>query len=145
MHGQKRSKVSEYGRQLREKQKAKRVYGLQERQFRNYYLKADKRKGVTGENLLELLERRLDNVIYRLGFASTRKQARQLVLHRHFLVNGKRVNIPSFLVKQGDELSVKESYKESPVICSAVASKTASKSPDWLSVDVKKLTGKVDW
>ncbi len=113
-HGQGRKKVSEYGTQLREKQKAKRFYGLQETQFRNLFDKADKKKGITGENLLIFLETRLDNVVFRLGFASSRKEARQLVTHGHFMVNGKKVNIPSYMVSAGDVIQVKEKSVSSP-------------------------------
>ena len=111
-HGQARKKVSEYGLQLREKQRARRVYGVLEGQFRTYFDKADRQKGITGENLLVLLERRLDNVVYRLGFAASRTQARQLVRHRHFTVNGKRVDIPSYQIKPGDVIQVKETSKQ---------------------------------
>ncbi len=106
-HGQRRPKHSDYGVQLREKQKAKRIYGLQERQFRNYFEKADKMKGKTGENLLVLLERRLDNVVYKLGFAVTRRESRQLVRHGHFTVGGRKVNIPSFLVRPGEVVELR--------------------------------------
>src|SRR5258708_35120448 len=112
-HGQaRRRKLSNYGSQLREKQKVKRIYGLAERQFRGYYYKAVRMKGVTGENLLQMLERRLDNVVYRLGFASDHAEARQLVRHRHFVVNGKRVNVPSFLCKASDTIEVVEKSKK---------------------------------
>ena len=107
-HGQRRRKPSEYGLQLREKQKARRIYGVLEKQFERYYVRAERMKGITGENLLQLLERRLDNVVYRLGFASSRAQARQLVLHGHITVNGNRVNIPSYLVDEGDVIAVRE-------------------------------------
>ena len=111
-HGAGRKKVSEYGLQLREKQKTKRIYGVLEGQFHEYYVKADRMKGVTGENMLSLLERRLDNVVYRMGIASSRTQARQLVTHGHFTVNGKNVNIPSYSIKAGDVIAVKESRKD---------------------------------
>jgi small subunit ribosomal protein S4 len=113
-HGQSRKKVSEYGLQLREKQKAKRFYGVLESQFRNYFDKAEKKKGITGENLLIMLETRLDNVVFRMGFASSRKEARQLVRHGHFTVNGRKQNIPSFAVKAGDVIKVKEKSVSSP-------------------------------
>ena len=113
-HGQGRSKISDYGLQLREKQKAKRFYGLQETQFRNLFDKAARKTGITGENLLILLETRLDNVVFRLGFASSRKEARQLVNHGHFKVNGRKVNIPSYEVKAGDVITVKEKSTNSP-------------------------------
>ena len=111
-HGQRRIKLSEYGIQLREKQKVKRIYGVSERQFRNYFEKADRQKGITGTNLLMLLERRLDNAVYRLGFTNSRQEARQLVGHGHFLINGRKVNIPAYLVKPGDVIEVKETRKE---------------------------------
>lgn len=142
-HGQGRKKVSEYGIQLREKQKARRTYGVLEGQFRTYFDKADRQKGITGENLLVLLERRLDNVVYRLGFGSSRNQARQLVRHGHFTVNGHRVNIPSYQVKAGDVIQVKESSKESPIMkemAEGIASKTV---PAWLELSAADLSGKV--
>lgn len=142
-HGHSRKKVSEYGLQLREKQKARRVYGVLENQFRTYFYKADRQKGVTGENLLRLLERRLDNVIYRLGFAYSRSEARQLVRHGHFTVNGKKVNIPSYLVSIGDEIALKEADKNSAKfkeIAEVVEHKT---SPAWLEKNAAELTGKV--
>jgi small subunit ribosomal protein S4 len=140
-HGRGRIKQSEYLLQLREKQKARRYYGLLERQFRNYYSKAAQRSGVTGENLLRMLEMRLDNVIYRLGFAASRAQARQLVRHGHFRVNGRRVNIPSYQVKPDDIVTVAESSTAQPVIRDAT-DLTASVSP-WLQADHEGLTGKV--
>ncbi len=142
-HGQGRKKVSEYGLQLREKQKARRVYGILERQFRTYFEKAERQKGITGENLLILLERRLDNVVYRLGFAGSRTQARQLVRHGHFTVNGHRVDIPSYLVKPGDVIQVKEGSKESPLfkeIAEAVSHKTVGA---WLEMSAQDMSGKV--
>jgi small subunit ribosomal protein S4 len=114
MHRQSRKKVSEYGTQLREKQKTRRIYGVLEKQFRNYFEKAERQKGITGENLLRLLERRLDNVVYRLGLGSSRIEARQLVRHGHFAVNGRKVDIPSFLTRVGDVIEVREKSKESP-------------------------------
>ena len=130
MHGQNnRKKQSEYGIQLREKQKARRIYGILERQFRNYFEKAEKQKGITGERLLVLLERRLDNVVYRLGLADSRNQARQMVRHGHFTVNGRRVNIPSFLVKANDVVAVHESCKDSPIF-KAVAEEWIAKCDD---------------
>ncbi len=140
-HGQGRKKVSEYGTQLREKQKAKRFYGLQETQFRNLFDKAVKKKGITGENLLIFLETRLDNVVFRLGFASSRKEARQLVTHGHFMVNGKKVNIPSYMVSAGDVIQVKEKSVSSPKF-KEIKEMTIT-APSWLSVDVEKLEGKV--
>lgn len=130
--GQTRKKVSEYGVQLREKQKTRRVYGILETQFRSYFDKADRQKGITGENLLVLLERRLDNVVYRLGFAASRTQARQLVTHRHFTVNGKRVDIPSYLIKPGDVITVRETSKESPLIKEITESLAHKTVPAWL-------------
>ena len=141
-HGQNnRKKVSEYGLQLREKQKAKRFYGVLETQFRNYFEKAAKKKGITGENLLIMLETRLDNAVFRMGFASSRKEARQLVRHGHFTVNGAKENIPSFTVKAGDSIKVKEKSASSPKFKEI---KDMSISvPSWITVDVEKLEGKV--
>ncbi len=140
-HGQNRKKISDYGTQLREKQKTKRFYGLQETQFRNLFDKAARKKGVTGENLLILLETRLDNVVFRLGFASSRKEARQLVTHCHFTVNGKKVNIPSYEVKAGDVIKVKEKSTNSPKF--KEVKEMSITVPSWLTVDVEKLEGKV--
>lgn len=140
-HGQGRAKISEYGLQLREKQKAKRFYGLQETQFRNLFDKAARKQGITGENLLILLETRLDNVVFRLGFASSRKEARQLVSHGHFTVNGKKVNIPSFTVKPGDVIKVKEKSTNSPKF--KEVKEMSITVPSWVTVDVEKLEGKV--
>ena len=137
-----RKKVSEYGKQLREKQKVKRIYGVQEGQFRAYYEKADRMKGITGENMLSLLERRLDNVVYRLGVGVSRAQARQLVNHGHFLVNGKKVNVPSFIVKVGDVITVKE-VKSSNKYFENLKSAKAGATPKWLEFDLEKLQGKV--
>ena len=144
-HGanQMRKKVSEYGIQLREKQKTRRVYGVLEKQFRNYFSKADRQKGITGENLLVLLERRLDNVVYRLGMSNSRSQARQLVRHGHFTVNGKKVNIPSFLVTAGDVITFKEASKKSPTI-QVISEMMASKQvPAWAELNTNDLTGKI--
>lgn len=140
-HGQSRKKISDYGTQLREKQKTKRFYGLQETQFRNLFEKAERKKGITGENLLILLETRLDNVVFRLGFASSRKEARQLVTHSHFTVNGKKVNIPSYEVKAGDVIKVKEKSTSSPKF--KEVKEMSITVPSWLTVDVEKLEGKV--
>lgn len=140
-HGQGRKKISEYGLQLREKQKAKRFYGLLETQFRNYFDKAARKKGITGENLLIMLETRLDNVIFRMGFASSRKEARQLVRHGHFLVNGKKVDIPSYEVKAGSTIQVKESSMSSPKF-KEIRDMSIS-VPSWITVDVTKLEGKM--
>ncbi|RMI17174.1 MAG: 30S ribosomal protein S4 [Calditrichaeota bacterium] len=138
-----RPKMSEYGIQLREKQKVKRIYGVLERQFHNYYERATRQKGVTGENLLRLLERRLDNVVYRLGFAPSRKAARQLVLHRHFLVNGRKVSIPSYLVKPGDVISVREKSRKLQVIHEALRRTKDDALPSWLRVDKAKIEGEM--
>ena len=140
-HGQGRSKISDYGLQLREKQKAKRFYGLQETQFRNLFDKAARKSGITGENLLILLETRLDNVVFRLGFASSRKEARQLVNHGHFQVNGKKVNIPSYTVKPGDVIKVKEKSTNSPKF--KEVKEMSITVPSWVTVDVEKLEGKI--
>ncbi len=137
-----RKKVSEYGQQLREKQKVKRIYGVQEGQFRACYEKADRMKGITGENMLSLLERRLDNVIFRMGIGASRAQARQLVNHGHFLVNGIKVNIPSFIVKVGDVITVKES-KNSNKFFEGIKSAKAGNMPKWLEFAPDKLTGKI--
>ncbi len=136
-----RTKATEYGLQLREKQKAKRFYGLLEAQFKNYFEKAARQKGLTGENLLILLETRLDNVVYRMGFASSRKEARQLVTHNHFTVNGKKQNIPSFQVKAGDVIKVKEKSAASPKF--KEIRDMAITTPSWITVDTEKLEGKV--
>lgn len=142
-HGAATKKLREYGMQLREKEKTKRYYGVLERQFVNYFEEADRTKGMTGENLICLLERRLDNVVYRMGMAASRKEARQLVLHGHFTLNGKNVNIPSLIVKAGDVISVKESSRASVKI-KALAEELATKSaPKWLDVDKNGLTVKV--
>ena len=134
MHGNSRKKLSNYGIQLREKQKAKRFYGILESQFRRYFEIADKQEGITGENLLRLLESRLDNVVYRLGFASSRAEARQLVVHGHFRVNGEKVDIPSYLVSAGDTVAVKERSKSSNKFRSLVENFKGS-VPNWLTVD----------
>ena len=140
-HGQvRRTKVSEYGIQLREKQKVRRIYGILEAQFRNYFELALKQTGRTGESLVKLLERRLDNVVFRLGFAPSRKAARQLVVHGHFIVNGKRVDIPSYLVKSGDVISVHEKSRKLEMIHSAVK-RTKDGLYPWLSLDKANLTG----
>ena len=142
-HGTSRKKVSEYGMQLREKQKVKRIYGIQEKQFRIYYGKALRMQGVTGDNLLTLLERRLDNVVYRLGLASSRVDARQLVRHGHFTVNGRKVNIPSFLVKEGQMITVKEGSRKSPKFEAIAASLAHKNPPSWLEIDKDNMVGKV--
>jgi small subunit ribosomal protein S4 len=140
-HGRGRVRQSEYRQQLREKQRARRYYQLLERQFRNYYQKASRQPGVTGENLLRLLERRLDNVLVRLGFAASRRQARQLIGHGHFQVNGRRVNIPSFQVRPGDVISVKEGSSGAGVIRDAT--ELTATVPPWLQADHDSLTAKV--
>ncbi|MBF1169638.1 MAG: 30S ribosomal protein S4 [[Eubacterium] sulci] len=134
-------KMSEYGLQLREKQRAKFIYGVQERQFRTAFKKAASKKGITGENLLIMLEERLDNVVFRMGLATTRREARQLVVHSHFTVNGKKVNIPSYLVKAGDVIKVKEKSQSSPKFKEIKEMQVGV--PAWLSVDRDKLEGKV--
>ena len=143
MHGRLRKKMSDYAVQLREKQKARRVYGVLERQFRLYFARADQAKGVTGANLLILLERRMDNVVYRLGFAGSRDQARQMVRHGLFTLNGRRVTIPSMLVKGGDVISVRERNKESVVIKEAQETIARRGCPTWLEVDGAALKGQV--
>jgi small subunit ribosomal protein S4 len=143
-HGQKRKqKTSEYGLQLREKQKTKRIYGVLEKQFRNYYQKAERQKGIAGANLLILLERRLDNVVFRLGLASSRKEARQLVNHDHFTINGKKANIASMLVSVGDTIQVKPSKADSPKFQELKAAGAYKTPPEWLEVDIDNLTGRV--
>ena len=140
-HGQGRKKSSEYGNQLREKQKCKRFYGLQETQFRNLFDKAAAKKGITGENLLIMLETRLDNVVFRMGLASSRKEARQLVTHGHFTVNGKKADIPSMALKAGDVVAVKEKSTSSPKF-KEIKEMTIS-TPAWVTIDTQKLEGKV--
>ena len=142
-HGQKRAKLSEYGTQLREKQKTKSFYGVGERQFRKYFEMASSKKGITGENLLQILESRLDNVVYRLGYGSSRAQARQLVNHGIFEVNGKRVDIPSYLVKAGDIVAVRESKKETGAVKVNVEENAARPVPEWLEKNSETLSGKV--
>ncbi|MBI1926308.1 30S ribosomal protein S4, partial [Candidatus Poribacteria bacterium] len=142
-HGQKLPKVKDYGRQLREKQKAKRIYGLLEKQFKNYYAEAERQTGVSGDNLIVRLERRLDNVAYRLGFANSRAQARQLVRHNHFLVNGKRVNIPSYLVKVGDVIQTQEKSRELAIVQEALERSQHRGAPDWLELNTDKQEGVV--
>ena len=142
-HGAARKKVGEYGRQLREKQKARRYYGVLEGQFKHYYEMAEKMDGITGANLLILLERRLDNVVYRMGMASSRKEARQLVLHSHFTLNGKKVSTPSILVNAGDVIAVKESSKESVKIKALAEACATSTTPKWIEKDAQNLVAKV--
>ena len=138
-----RRKESEYGMQLREKQKVKFIYGVLEKQFHSYFVRARKMKGVTGENLMIILETRLDNVVFRLGFARTRKEARQSVRHGHFTVNGRRVDIPSYLVKPGDVVAVGEKYRDLLPIKEALISSEHMAVPAWLEVDIEKLQGTV--
>ena len=142
-HGQGRTKTSEYGLQLREKQKAKRYYGVLESQFRGYFKMASKRKGKTGENLLAILESRLDNTVYRLGFAMSRAEARQLVLHGHFCVNGRKVNIPSFLVKPGMIITLKEKSRSLDKFKSVIEANAFRQPPRWLDYDPNALVAKV--
>ncbi|MDO8964674.1 MAG: 30S ribosomal protein S4 [Coriobacteriia bacterium] len=141
--GRKRPRDSEYRVQLREKQKAKRTYGVLEKQFRTYYELASRQQGKSGENLLRLLESRLDNVVYRLGFAASRDEARQTVRHNHISVNGRRVNIPSYRLRPGDEVAVVEKAKNLSVVKAAIISSARVEVPAWLQVDVEKLQGKV--
>ncbi len=143
-HGQRRGRRTlGYGLQLREKQKVKRIYGVQERQFRNYFKKADRMKGITGENLLMALERRLDNVVYNLGFGASRAQSRQLVRHGHILVDGKKVTIPSFSVKVDQEISVKEASRKNELVRMSVETARGRGVPDWMELDPETFTGKV--
>ena len=136
-------KVSEYGLQLREKQKAKFIYGVLEKPFRNYYKKADRMQGQTGENLMVMLESRLDNIVFRMGFARTRREARQLVVHGHYLVNGKRVDIPSYRIKEGDVISLKENSKKSEKFKQIIEANASKAAPTWLDVNKDNQTAKV--
>lgn len=140
-HGQGRGKLSDYGLQLREKQKVRRIYGIMERQFRLYFERASRMKGVTGEVLLQLLERRLDAAVYRMGFAANRREARQLVKHGHFLVNGRSVDIPSFLMKPGDVVEVKEASRENVTITESLSIAEHRGIPDWIEFDAKAVKG----
>ncbi|MDI3328207.1 MAG: 30S ribosomal protein S4 [Alicyclobacillaceae bacterium] len=142
-HGQVRRKPTEYGMQLREKQKARRIYGVLEKQFRRYYEEASRQQGITGEILLQLLEKRLDNVVYRLGYASSRAEARQLVRHGHFTVNGQRVDIPSYQTKPGDVIAVREKSLKSPKIKELVESAESKTVPAWLERDIASASGRV--
>ena len=143
-HGQRRRrKPSDYGIQLKEKQKAKRLYGVLEKQFRNYYAEADRQRGITGENLLRLLERRLDNIVYRLGFSCSRSAARALVVHGHITVNGRRVDIPSYSVKAGDEVVVREKSQKLHEVRMSVDAKSGVGTVDWLELDPKRFMGRV--
>jgi small subunit ribosomal protein S4 len=140
-HGQARKKFSDYGTQLREKQKVKRIYGILENQFRNIFKEADRQKGITGETLLALLERRLDNIVYRLGFANSRDEARQLVRHNHFLVNQSKVNIPSYLVKPGDVIELREKSKKVVRVLEALEGVARRGVPQWLELDKDQMKG----
>ena len=142
-HGQRRPKHSDYGVQLREKQKARRIYGLLEKQFHNYFEKADRMKGKTGDNLLILLERRLDNVVYKLGFAVTRRESRQLVRHGHFLVGGRRVNIPSYLVRPGDIVEMRDRSRKIATVNDALDAVVRKGIPPWLELDRENFRGNV--
>jgi small subunit ribosomal protein S4 len=142
-HGQRRKKLSDYALQLREKQKAKETYGVLEKQFKRYFYMANKKKGVTGSNLLQILESRLDSVVYRLGIASNRRQARQLVLHGHIKLNDRRVNIPSCLVRAGDVISVKEESKKNAIIEDNIAKIEHRGMPSWIEMDAAALSGRV--
>jgi small subunit ribosomal protein S4 len=142
MHGRKRTgKLSDYGVQLREKQKAKRIYGILERQFRRYYQEAERRRGITGENLLQLLESRLDSVIYRMGFANSRCQARQIIRHNHILVNNVRVNIPSYSVRLGDKIVINEKSRNIPLIIEGLQLRRSAGGYEWMDVNMKDLSG----
>jgi small subunit ribosomal protein S4 len=142
-YGQRRMKFTEYGVRLREKQKVRRIYGLLERQYRRYFSMADQSKGVTGEEFLQLLERRLDSAVFRMGFAATRSDARQLVRHKHVHVNGRSVNIPSFLLKPGDQVEVREKSKQKKRIAQALEVAGRREQPEWLDVDTTKLMATV--
>jgi small subunit ribosomal protein S4 len=142
-HGQSRKKYSDYDVQLREKQKVKRIYGIMEKQFRKYFSEANRQKGITGENLLIILERRLDNMVYRMGFAGSRHEARQLIRHKHFEVNGKRVNIPSYLINAGDEIALQEKSRKIAKIQESLEGSSRRGIPRWLEVDKDNVKGKV--
>ena len=143
-HGQRRRrKPSDYGIQLKEKQKVKRLYGVLEKQFRNYYAEADRQQGITGENLMRLLERRLDNIVYRLGFSYSRSAARELVVHGHITVNGRKVDIPSYSVKPGDEVVVREKSQRLHEVRMSVDAKSGVGTVDWLELDPKRFMGRV--
>ncbi len=142
-HGRSPKKVTEYGLHLREKQKCRRIYGILERQFERYYEEASRRRGITGENLLQLLELRLDNVVYRLGFGESRAQARQLVRHGHFTVNGRRVNIPSYQLKAGDVVAVREQSRDVELIRGNLEAAADRALPAWLELDADNMAGRV--
>jgi small subunit ribosomal protein S4 len=143
VHGQRRNKPTEYGVRMREKQKVRRVYGILERQFRRYFASADRQKGVTGENLINSLERRLDSAVYRLGLSATRTDARQLVRHKHIQVNGKSVNIPSYLLKAGDKITLRDASKGLKRVQQGLETAGRREHPDWLDFDKNSLTGVV--
>ena len=142
-HGQRRKKQSDYATQLREKQKAKEIYNVLEKQFKKYFYMAEKKKGITGSNLLQILESRLDNVVYRLGFASNRRQARQLILHGHFNVNGKRVNIPSYMVRAGDSIDVREESRKLAPFQENIAKAEHRGLPSWVQRDLNNFSGRI--
>lgn len=142
-HGQSRQKASEYGLQLREKQKTRRIYGVLEKQFRRYFKEADRRKGITGEILLQILESRLDNIVYRMGLARSRADARQLIRHGHYTVNGRKVDIPSYLTRPGDVIAVREKSKNSPLFKELAEWGAAQGTVSWLEVDREKMSGKI--
>lgn len=142
-HGQGYRKLSDYGVQLREKQKVRKIYGLLERQFRRYFYEAERRKGITGEILLQLVESRLDNIVYRMGFAPNRRRARQLISHGHIVVTGKEINLPSYQVKEGDSVSVKDSSRDMPEIIDSLSKVEHRGIPAWVEVDSVNYTGKV--
>ena len=142
-HGQKRSKVSDYGMQLREKQKVRRIYGISEKQFRISFTRADRQKGITGTNLLSLLETRLDNTVFRMGFVNSRNQGRHFVRHQHFTVNGKKVNIPSYQVKKGDVVTLREKSKKIQAISDSLEAIVRRGIPQWLEIEKEKFTGTV--
>ncbi len=142
-HGQGFKKLSDYGIQLREKQKVRKIYGLLERQFRRYFYEAERRKGITGERLLQLVESRLDNTVYRMGFAPNRVRARQLISHGHIVVNGKKINLPSYQVREGDSVSVKDSSRDIPEIIDSLSKVEHRGIPAWVEVDSVNHTGKV--
>ena len=143
VHGQRRSKPTEYGVRMREKQKVRRIYGILERQFRRYFAAADRQKGVTGDNLISSLERRLDSAVFRMGYSATRTDARQLVRHRHVQVNGKIVNVPSYLLKPGDKITLRESSKGLSRVALALETAGRREQPEWLDFDKNSLTGTV--
>jgi small subunit ribosomal protein S4 len=143
VHGQRRNKPTEYGVRMREKQKVRRIYGVLERQFRRYFASADRAKGVTGENLINALERRLDNAVFRMGYAATRIDARQLVRHKHIHVNGKSVNVPSYLLKPGDKVTLREQSKGLKRVQLAIETAGRRETPDWVDFDKNSLTGTV--